>query len=298
MAVNALSEETVLFRSRHRRDCQERGLVLDAVGIDNRIVAGHGYCELIVAGEDLTRARAEIDQYRRENRGWQIRTERHPVRSTGIPGVLGYIAVLLLVWTLDVQHAFGEDWRWAGRIDAPLIRAGEWWRTFTALTLHLDLPHLAANLVFGSVFGLFVGRLLGSGFGWFSILVAGAFGNALNAFIQPGEHTAIGASTAVFAALGLLAAYTWQRRAQLNYRWAYRLSPIFAGVAVLAYTGFGGERTDVLAHVTGFFAGVALGGIYGAVGEQLWVGYRGQTWSALATVVMLVFTWYLAFSAV
>jgi hypothetical protein len=32
-----------------------------------------------------------------------------------------------------------------------------------------------------------------------------------------------------------------------------------AGVALLAFTGTGGERTDVLAHLLGFMAGVGLG---------------------------------------
>ena len=37
-------------------------------------------------------------------------------------------------------------------------RPGEWWRAWTALTLHLDGPHLAANLVAGVWFGYLAGR--------------------------------------------------------------------------------------------------------------------------------------------
>jgi len=100
------------------------------------------------------------------------------------------------------------------------------------------------------VFGLLAGQLLGPGVAWASVLAAAAAANLLNAFIQPATHTSVGASTAVFATLGLLAAYAWRRRRDQGDRWAYRWAPLIAGVILLGFTGAGGERTDVLAHLT------------------------------------------------
>ena len=82
---------------------------------------------------------------------------------------------------------------------AGLIRAGEWWRTFTALGLHADPLHLAGNLIYGLIFGFLAGQLLGWGLAWSGLLLAGALGNLLNAFLQAPTHSSIGASTAVFA---------------------------------------------------------------------------------------------------
>ena len=73
------------------------------------------------------------------------------------------------------------------------------------------------------------------------------------------DHTAIGASTAVFAALGIVSAFTRQRRWLQRDLRLRRLAPSGAGVLLLAYLGFGGERTDVGAHVAGFAVGLAIG---------------------------------------
>jgi membrane associated rhomboid family serine protease len=95
-------------------------------------------------------------------------------------------------------------------------------------------------------------------------LAAGAVGNLFDVLLMPATHRVIGASTAVFAALGLLGAYAWRRRSTRSARWPYRWAPLIAALARLALVGTGGAHTDVLAHLTGFFAGTLLGVIYGS----------------------------------
>ena len=68
-------------------------------------------------------------------------------------------------------------------------------------------------------------REIGGGFAWLLILAGGAVGNLMNVIVQQPEHTAIGASTSVFAALGLLAAYLWTARRLIRDSWARRLAP-------------------------------------------------------------------------
>ena len=46
----------------------------------------------------------------------------------------------------------------------------KWWRTVTALTVHLDSITSAGNVAFGAFFGYFVARYLGRGVGWLAIL--------------------------------------------------------------------------------------------------------------------------------
>ena len=84
------------------------------------------------------------------------------------------------------------DWRGAGALHAAAVLDGDWWRTVTALTLHGDLGHLLGNTLFGIVFGWFIGRYLGSGFGWLLIVAAGAIANYCNAMLQPEAFRAIG----------------------------------------------------------------------------------------------------------
>jgi membrane associated rhomboid family serine protease len=85
----------------------------------------------------------------------------------------------------------------------------------------------------------------------------------MNVIVQQPGHQAVGASTAVFAALGLLAAYLWTGRRLLRGSWARRLAPVVGGIVMLAWFGTGGERTDIVAHLTGFIAGFAIGAVLG-----------------------------------
>jgi MYXO-CTERM domain-containing protein len=287
------TEVVVIFHSPHRAACAERAVVLRAMGIAHA-VRRHGSAWVLLVPEPLAgRARAELEAYVRENRDWPKKRVSLPFRGSGFDGVVGYVVILGLVAALQRTTMLGVEWFDLGKMQTGLVRQGEWWRTFTALTLHLDGLHLIGNIILGAVFGLLVGQLLGNGLAWFSILIAGAAGNALNALVQRPEHTAAGASTAVFAALGLLAAYVWRRRRDLEGRWALRWAPIVGGVVLLGFTGAGGERTDIIAHLTGFLAGLALGWWYGRVGPGL-VLRRNQWVLGIGAVALLAGAWALA----
>ena len=118
---------------------------------------------------------------------------------------------------------------------------------------------MGGNLAFGAFFGYFVGRYLGTGVGWLAVLLAASGGNVLNAWVQSPAHRSIGASTAVFAALGLLVTYTWRRGYLRDTPWRARIAPIVAGLGLLAFTGTAGANTDLGAHLFGFIAGLGAG---------------------------------------
>ena len=65
---------------------------------------------------------------------------------------------------------------------------------------------------------------------------------------------------------------------------------------LLAYTGLGGERTDVIAHVTGFLSGLLLGGLYGMLGQRVSIKTRSQFALGLTALAFLAFCWLLALS--
>lgn len=248
-----------VFRARTRRPCAEVALVLEAVGVRASLFDMGGGWIVVVPTSDAVRARREIDAWQAENR---VRPLAPPPAQVGDAraGVAGYVLVLFAVALAAGSFAAGQDWFAAGRVDAAAMRDGEWWRAVTALTLHGDLEHLLANLFFGSVFGWFAGRYLGSGMAWLAITAAGAAGNLVNVLTLGGGHRAIGASTAVFAALGLLGAWVWAgRRGAAG--WIHRWGPVVAAVALLAYTGTGDENTDVGAHLWGFVAGLGAGAL-------------------------------------
>jgi membrane associated rhomboid family serine protease len=292
---SAPAEAVEVFRSFWRSACEERGFVLHAVGIDSA-VAWHGRTwVLLVPAAAQAEALAQLAVYERENPPRRIPPAAEPLHRGSWAGALAYAATLLLVGYLAGSSATGRDWFEAGALVTAPTRAGEWWRAATALTLHLDVGHLLANLGFGAVFGLLAGQLLGPGIAWATVLAAAGTANLLNSLVQPATHSSVGASTAVFATLGLLAAYAWRRRRDTGDRWAYRWAPLVAGVILLGFTGAGGERTDVLAHLTGFATGAIAG-----IAHATWRVPRGpaaQAVAALASVAVIGGAWLLALGA-
>lgn len=287
----------VVHRGRHQKAARDAGLTLTAVDIDNAVRETESAWEVLVPAQHAQQASEEIASFQAENPvGVDKKIRPVPQVDSGVNGVLGYLVVIWGVLLLEQRETFGQVWRTAGRMQAGLVVDGEWWRTITALTLHLDLGHIAANSVFGAFFGLFAGRALGSGWAWLTILVAGALGNGLNAFLQPAAHRAVGASTAVFAALGLLAAFSWRRG---YYRgrggWRRSLAPVIAGIALLAYTGTGDENTDVMAHLTGFIAGFGCGYLHGEIDAPQRFDLRSQWIAGVTAMALVVVSWSTAF---
>ncbi len=249
----------VVFESRNRAACSDRALVLASSQIPHKVVDDSSSCAIVVPAEYSARAMVELQLYDEENPPPVPRPRKIIEYQDPVPGIVAYLLVVSLIAWLAGNSVFGSDWYQLGRVDGTLLREGEWWRPITALTLHSGLRHLVGNILFGTLFGLFAGRLLGSGLAWFAIVLSGAMGNALNTLLLESSHRSIGASTAVFAALGLVAGYVWRAKLMSQERWSYRVGPIVGGLALLMYTGTGDANTDIGAHLMGFLCGFVSG---------------------------------------
>lgn len=246
-----------VFFARQRRACEERALVLTAIGIASIIsVRPFGYI-LQVEEPDVPLAEVQLKLYEAENRVPVPPPAPLPHRHAWL-GSLLYAACLLAVARVISDGLVRLDAFDTGVLDAARVQHGQWWRAWTALTLHLDGPHLAANLGAGVWFGYLAGRYIGTGTAWFLIVTGAALANLTEGLLGPPDHRSVGASTAVFTALGLMAAYSWRERLQPRQRWASRWAPLIAGVILLGWLG-SGEGTDVIAHLLGFCVGALLG---------------------------------------
>lgn len=287
-----------VFRSGSRRPCEEQALVLGAMQIEHRVSEQPDGCHLLVPAPLAARAAEQLGLYARENprRRFVPWPAIEPVR--GLPGALLFVAALAAFYGLQARYAFGVDWLDAGDLVAGRVRAGEWWRAVTALTLHADAAHVAGNMVFGAFFGYLAGQYAGSGVAWLVVAWAATLANLANAFVQAASHRSVGASTAVFAALGLVAAFVWGISRRYALGWARRWAPVVGAVALLAYTGTGDERTDVFAHLAGFVTG-ALGGavLYRLVRAPAPSAARVQGLAAAVAALTIVLAWALALAA-
>jgi membrane associated rhomboid family serine protease len=249
----------VVRRIEERSEAELQALVLRAQGIDCEIIEDRDGFRLLVSPERLAEADAELRAFEAENASAKRGTAPAVRHRAPIEIVLVYWAVMLFFFAAARRDFLSIDWLDIGSAQTGLIREGQLWRSITALFLHVSGAHLLSNLVFGSLFLLLLTQILGWGVTALGVLLAGAGGNLLNAMVRPPFHDSIGASTALFGAIGLLAALrqNWrERRGSLRFRfWV----PVAAGLMLLALLGASGERTDILAHLFGFLVGLCLG---------------------------------------
>lgn len=278
-----------IFFSYKMRECEQHILTLSAVGIHTWTKVRDGGFAVLVTEDSLALAQRHLREVAEENLAAQ-RQASTPATNAPPAAWLGsvlYAAVLMAVAYVAGIGAFGVDWFELGAIDGALPSTRQWWRVFTALTLHTDVSHLVGNLVFGAAFGYFVSLALGGGVGWAGIVIGAALGNMLDAAVMPASHASIGASTAVFAALGLLSAHAWKREAATGLRRVKQWAPLAAGVMLLAMTGMGGENTDIVAHVTGFLCGCIFGAVLGRLNPERFK-QRSVQWVAAALALAAV----------
>lgn len=248
------------YRTHHR--AAERGLVVLAMDLPYWMFKRDGIFVLCVPEENLTTVQRQIALYEAESRHWPM-TVQQISRVTGPWG--GY---QLAAWGFFLTIMFGFQratfssfpWESHGLLDAVgVVGQGQWWRIFTALSLHADFVHLLSNLVAGLFFLSLVYQLLGVGAGSLAVLFAGALGNLATAAIYyPLNHYSFGFSTAVFGSLGLMAGVAMRRGTTLN----ERLMPLIAALGLFVMLAGGGAtepRVDHVAHAMGFASGLLLG---------------------------------------
>jgi membrane associated rhomboid family serine protease len=244
-----------------KRQMRSWSLVLEARQIPWQAERrGFGW-QLLVPANMLATAVRELRQYESENRGWPPpppqETPLVDNRATTLWALIG-IGVFYNLTLHDISLAGHHPVNWTelGNAHAGKIMHGQWWRLVTALTLHADWQHLLGNLVIGGVFISRLCRDLRSGPSWLLLLAAGTLGNLANAWLQNPAHRAVGASTAIFGAVGVLAAISMVRyRHNLRPRRRWTL-PVAAALGLLAMLGAGGENTDLGAHLFGFLFGL------------------------------------------
>jgi len=241
---------------------------LGAAGIPYRVIEldGGSWC-IRIQPECAGIALHELIEYERVNRNWPPRPHEISI-SDAADIAAGAVGVLLLcLWFLYTGPADNRLVEVAG-MDSSAVINGQWWRCVTALTLHADVPHVLSNSVCLVVFATVLGARCGAGVTWALILSTGAYGNLIAAWIVHSPHRAIGASTAVFGALGILAVDQfvkhWRTYRDLRSIWSRAWVAVGSAVALLALLGTG-LRADLAGHFFGFAVGCVAGAMPAAL---------------------------------
>lgn len=270
------------------------GLILSASGISYRVKRRRTGWEIWVDAADYDTALAGIRQYFQENQNASLKrdVDTEPFQKT-LTGI--WVSLVLLVWYLIYLTGPGrQSFIRAYGAASDAILHGELYRVVTALMLHADPVHLAGNMAGIALFGTAVCGTMGIGVGWFMILLTGIFGNLLNAVFLKTGHLSIGASTAIFGAIGILAGHQFLKRFRSPGQRMKAWLPIAGGIALLGFLG-SGAHTDVTAHLFGFLSGVLLGILKTGLLKHP-VTKSGQTYFMIFFIGVPALAWLTAFS--
>jgi len=286
--------ETAIRTTRSTTEADEWALVLSAAGIPHRLERAEAGWTLLVPDPDVSRVHEVLNAYDEERREEPaaILAESASARHAWATG-LAVGALLLAFFALTGPPAARSRWFERGAAASDLMMSSEPWRAVTALTLHADTVHVVGNAVAIALLLPPIVRRLGPGGGVWLVLVAGTGANLLAAAAHGARHVSIGASTATFGALGILAALRLRpgsRATRARGRWW--TVPV-AAVLLLAMLGTA-QGADVLGHALGLVSGGALGFVVARWGRPLAAPIQWALVGAAALTV--VSSWYVALS--
>jgi len=248
--------EAAIIPTRSHDQAFDWSLALLSEGIESTVDRDpeSGRWILLLDSGQITSAIHVLRQYVAENR----RVPRRQPPGTRLIFDWGNTWFFVLLITLFcVTQTSAPTLRFLGVMDRTGFLAGEWWRPLTAVLLHFDLAHLAANVTIGMVFLGLAGGIFGAGRALLISYAAGVIANLAHCLI-PSSFSGLGASGIVMGTLGLITS-----NAVLHQHAEGRtvgLRGAGAGILLLVLLGFDPHpRTDVFAHVIGFVVGFGFG---------------------------------------
>jgi len=284
---------SVLLKNLSEYDVDTYRLILSSTGISYHLREDEHRWDILVNDKDYEKALIVIEQYLKENPEVQ-KTEdplyyKYQRTFTGIWVSIILIACHVAIAIGDKSDLFVKKYG----SSAFHVLHGELYRSVTSLMLHANTLHLIGNIAGIAIFGTAVCTIMGWGVGWLIILATGIVGNLTNALLYKSGHISVGASTAIFGAIGILSAYQFFMKFKQSGQKIKAFLPLSCGLALLGILG-SGEHSDLMAHLFGFLSGILLGSLYSQfVKRPTTKAY--QTCSLIVTLCILTTAWLKVF---
>nr|WP_320131857.1 rhomboid family intramembrane serine protease [uncultured Holophaga sp.] len=206
--------------------------------------------------------------------------------------VLVFLAMLLSGSSL-FSPGLADLLRW-GASYSPRVTAGQGWRLFTCIFVHIGLIHLAFNMAVLWSIGSFMERFLGRAAFLVVYLLTGLAGSVASLWWNPFVVSA-GASGAIFGLYGVLLGMLLADRGVLDrsaVRGLSRSALTFVGYNLVF--GFLQSGIDMAAHlgglVSGFICGLILAGRLGPQGIRGWGRTLQLAFGGLLVLALAAYT--------
>jgi rhomboid protease GluP len=203
----------------------------------------------------------QIEEYQ-EKKARRTRLEAEFLGNRRIPVVIVIILVINTLMLVIMEVSGGSRqlpvlYRFGGQVNRAVL-AGQYWRLFTPMFLHIGFMHFLFNSLALIYFGRIVELMYGRARFLAIYLISGYFGNILFlAFGSPNVISA-GASGAIF---GVIGAHIPLNRQLRQSRMFTSLRHAVAGIGYVVWIFFWsmGPMVNVLAHLGGILSGIVLG---------------------------------------
>ena len=246
--------ETVCASEGTFRQIRDDSLVLLSQGISHRLIRSEeGPFQIFILPEHEDRARLQLALYRKEN---PPKEENPPLPLSFSLQPLWILLAPSIVTLIDFTDKVNFHTR--GISDASKVLKGEWFRSFTAQTLHGDVRHFASNLLCGYiVMNMITFRIPLLRLAPF-IAIASAIANLCVSLTVQTNFRSLGFSTFVFAAIGCLSVIEFRLMPKETHGLLRRFAPLCGAASLAVFLGLG-ENADILGHAYGFISGLFCG---------------------------------------
>lgn len=143
------------------------------------------------------------------------------------------------------------------------VSNGQYWQLFTSIFVHVDITHIALNMLFLVIFGLRAEELFKPEEYFFIYILSGISGNILTLFLMPIYTLSAGASGAIFGMYGASIIYMRKTFGQ-----SILGALLYAFLLLMLTTG---AEVNIVAHFGGLAAGLIIGYILAKNNENNWI---------------------------
>jgi len=281
-----------VFKHLSEKQAQTYGFILASAGIQYDLLENWLGWTVWVNDADTDAAFDILEEYIEENLEVDgldaLPHFSDRMRGYGVWGALVLLAIHIAIYRTPDSRLFIQH---LGASSTAILQ-GDLFRSATALLIHANHLHLFGNMAGIVIFGSAVCSVTGWGVGWLSITLAGICGNLFNALLHSSGHLSVGASTAVFGAIGILATLQFIKKIRQPGIGFRALLPLGGGLALLALLG-SGPHTDIMAHLLGLLSGCAFGLCYG-IRVKHPPANKYQLLFLILTISLLIGAWTMA----